>query len=85
MIWIPEVLQPADDIDPEEVEDEDHDRGADDPAGNLDQAALAGRVVERRDVRDGLAHRRACGVEIVVSVSAVALIASSPRFSRSGR
>ena len=33
---------------------------------------------------DGLAHRRAWGVEIEVKMSAVALIESSPRFSRSG-
>ena len=51
-------------------------RGADDPAGDLDQAALAGRVVERGDVRDGLAHRRTLGVEIEAGMSVVALIAS---------
>ena len=73
---VPEVLQPADDVDPEEVEDEDDDDGADDPAGDLDQPAPPGRIVERGDVRDGLAHRRAWGVEIEVGMSAVALIAS---------
>ena len=47
---------------------------ADDPAGDLDQATLPGRIVERVDVRDDLAHRRSWGVGIEVGMSARALI-----------
>ena len=42
----------------------------------LSRRLLPGRVVERGDVRDGLAHRRTPGVEIEAGMSVVALIAS---------
>ena len=55
---VPEVLEPPDDVDPEEVEDHDDERGPEQPGGHLDQASATGRVLERKNLvgRGGRGH-----------------------------
>ena len=48
---IPSVLQPADHVNSEQVQEDDDERNADEPGADLDQAPPARRVVERE-------HRR---------------------------
>ena len=41
LICVPEVGQPADDVDAEQVEDDDHEHERDQPAAELEQAPSA--------------------------------------------
>src|SRR6185436_18165403 len=54
---VPHAREPAEDVEARDMTENEHYSDADEPEGDLQQATVAGPIVERRDGLDGVVKR----------------------------